>query len=71
MEANVPGPRVALNFPVYLGGESGDSHRSVAHVAELADAYGSGPYGATLGGSSPLVSTNFLFLVPIPAPTRP
>ncbi len=28
-----------------------------AHVAELADAYGSGPYGATRGGSSPLVST--------------
>jgi demethylmenaquinone methyltransferase / 2-methoxy-6-polyprenyl-1,4-benzoquinol methylase len=25
-------------------------------VAELADAYGSGPYGATRGGSSPLVS---------------
>jgi hypothetical protein len=29
---------------------------SRAHVAELADAYGSGPYGATRGGSSPLVS---------------
>src|SRR5438067_8020047 len=29
---------------------------SIAHVAELADAYGSGPYGATRGGSSPLVS---------------
>src|SRR5207302_6896624 len=29
----------------------------VAHVAELADAYGSGPYGATRGGSSPLVSS--------------
>jgi hypothetical protein len=28
-----------------------------AHVAELADAYGSGPYGETRGGSSPLVST--------------
>ena len=28
-------------------------------MAELADAYGSGPYGATRGGSSPLVS-NFL-----------
>lgn len=27
-----------------------------AHVAELADAYGSGPYGETRGGSSPLVS---------------
>ena len=25
-------------------------------MAELADAYGSGPYGATRGGSSPLVS---------------
>src|SRR5437868_9350399 len=30
-----------------------------AHVAELADAYGSGPYGETRGGSSPLVSTIF------------
>lgn len=29
----------------------------VAHVAELADAYDSGSYGATRGGSSPLVST--------------
>ena len=28
----------------------------LAHVAELADAYGSGPYGETRGGSSPLVS---------------
>lgn len=28
----------------------------LAHVAELADAYGSGPYGVTRGGSSPLVS---------------
>src|SRR5438876_11956237 len=28
-----------------------------ARVAELADAYGSGPYGETRGGSSPLVST--------------
>jgi hypothetical protein len=27
-----------------------------ARVAELADAYGSGPYGATRGGSSPLAS---------------
>jgi hypothetical protein len=32
------------------------SFRILAHVAELADAYGSGPYGATRGGSSPLVS---------------
>ena len=31
-----------------------------ALVAELADAYGSGPYGATRGGSSPLVSSLFL-----------
>src|SRR5260221_4079519 len=31
----------------------------LAHVAELADAYGSGPYGATRGGSSPLVSMLF------------
>src|ERR1700730_1281253 len=30
-----------------------------AHVAELADAYGSGPYGVTRGGSSPLVSMLF------------
>jgi hypothetical protein len=29
----------------------------LARVAELADAYGSGPYGETRGGSSPLVST--------------
>ena len=28
-----------------------------ARVAELADAYGSGPYGATRGGSSPLASS--------------
>ena len=28
-------------------------------MAELADAYGSGPYGATRGGSSPLVSTTY------------
>jgi hypothetical protein len=34
------------------------SFRILAHVAELADAYGSGPYGATRGGSSPLVSIN-------------
>ena len=31
----------------------------IAHVAELADAYDSGSYGATRGGSSPLVSTFF------------
>jgi hypothetical protein len=30
---------------------------SLARVAELADAYGSGPYGATRGGSSPLASS--------------
>jgi hypothetical protein len=29
----------------------------IAHVAELADAYDSGSYGVTRGGSSPLVST--------------
>ena len=29
-----------------------------AHVAELADACGSGPHGVTLGGSNPLVSTS-------------
>src|SRR5207253_5637319 len=29
----------------------------VARVAELADAYGSGPYGETRGGSSPLASS--------------
>ena len=28
-----------------------------AHVAELADAYASGAYGVTRGGSNPLVST--------------
>src|SRR5437667_5746048 len=31
-----------------------------ARVAELADAYGSGPYGATRGGSSPLASKDRL-----------
>ena len=31
-------------------------------MAELADAYGSGPYGATRGGSSPLASSYFLRL---------
>src|ERR1044072_1718257 len=30
---------------------------SYARVAELADAYGSGPYGETRGGSSPLASS--------------
>jgi hypothetical protein len=30
-----------------------------ARVAELADAYGSGPYGETRGGSSPLASSYF------------
>lgn len=34
----------------------GRTFRPVAHVAELADAHGSGPCGATHGGSSPLVS---------------
>lgn len=32
-------------------------------MAELADAYGSGPYGVTLGGSNPLVS---IFILDIP-----
>src|SRR5207245_8369838 len=31
---------------------------SFARVAELADAYGSGPYGETRGGSSPLASNS-------------
>jgi hypothetical protein len=31
-------------------------------VAELADAYGSGPYGETRGGSSPLASSKPLYL---------
>jgi hypothetical protein len=30
-------------------------------VAELADAYGSGPYGETRGGSSPLASSGWIF----------
>jgi hypothetical protein len=34
-------------------------------VAELADAYGSGPYGETRGGSSPLASSNWA------SPNRP
>ena len=33
-----------------------------ARVAELADAYGSGPYGETRGGSSPLASNGLGFL---------
>ena len=41
-----------------------DFSGSLARVAELADAYGSGPYGATRGGSSPLASTNSLSLSP-------
>lgn len=46
----------------------------VARVAELADAYASGAYGVTLGGSNPLASTNFLsrfhgFMQSTPAPT--
>jgi hypothetical protein len=32
-----------------------------ARVAELADAYGSGPYGETRGGSSPLASSAWVF----------
>ena len=36
-----------LNAPLFFA----------ARVAELVDAYGSGPYGETRGGSSPLVST--------------
>src|SRR6266403_412194 len=34
----------------------------LARVAESADAYGSGPYGETRGGSSPLASTKRLVL---------
>jgi hypothetical protein len=34
-------------------------------VAELADAYGSGPYGETRGGSSPLASSAWVFPKPI------
>jgi hypothetical protein len=33
-------------------------------VAELADAYGSGPYGETRGGSSPLASSAWVFPKP-------
>src|SRR5436305_2639152 len=43
-----------------LAGTLPPSHcktRLFARVAELADAYGSGPYGATRGGSSPLASS--------------
>ena len=32
-----------------------------ARVAELADAYGSGPYGETRGGSSPLASSLLVY----------
>src|SRR5205807_5548742 len=38
---------------------------AAARVAELADAYGSGPYGETRGGSSPLASSACL------SPERP
>ena len=41
-----------------------------AHVAKLADAYVSEAYGATHGGSIPLVSTFSLFIAR-PGETRP
>ena len=47
-------------------GLAGDWHARIvratgfARVAELADAYGSGPYGETRGGSSPLASSVWL-----------
>jgi len=40
-------------------GADGQEMNFVARVAELADAYASGAYGVTLGGSNPLASTNF------------
>ena len=43
------------SIPIPLRESQGEVAK--AHVAELADAYGSGPYGETRGGSSPLVST--------------
>ena len=50
------------SFGFQLAGTLSPSHCNApgcfARVAELADAYGSGPYGATRGGSSPLASTN-------------
>src|SRR4030095_13655783 len=49
-------------FDFSLAGTLPPSHcvrsRFFARVAELADAYGSGPYGATRGGSSPLASSS-------------
>src|SRR5207342_637215 len=46
---------------IQLAGALPPSHCKIpaffARVAELADAYGSGPYGATRGGSSPLASS--------------
>jgi hypothetical protein len=39
-------------------------------VAELADAYGSGPYGETRGGSSPLASSKLPFPAPVAGAER-
>jgi demethylmenaquinone methyltransferase/2-methoxy-6-polyprenyl-1,4-benzoquinol methylase len=47
------------DFQVVIGSNSRNSLPTAAHVAELADAHGSGPCGATLGGSNPLVSNLF------------
>src|SRR5207247_10033036 len=46
---------------INLAGRLAHAHckaAAYARVAELADAYGSGPYGETRGGSSPLASSN-------------
>ena len=40
-------------------------------MAELADAYGSGPYGETRGGSSPLVSISAHSAISPPLPPVP
>ncbi len=46
-----------LEIPIYKVSLAMHLLTPVAHVAELADAYDSGSYGVTRGGSSPLVST--------------
>ena len=59
---NLPILSLRFDFLTTLFTFSFDTIRCLvlAHVAELADAYASGAYGETRGGSSPLVSTIFL-----------
>ena len=50
---------VVLNYKHVFNPGWVDDTQCSARVAELADAYGWGPYGAILGGSSPPSSTKF------------